>query len=497
MKVGHRLPPVKDEPSNLPKIGTTAKAPTNVATARSDATHGNGTVTDATIQHNNWHSKEKGKQKAPQPLYKSPPRHYPNPPPPQVLQRAQSSKFVGPAGLGFTQHQLPHQTQKNLGARPKETAQPRQHHVEHGHPPSPRQPQHPGVDMSEAALEAQRQLDMFAKKPKRTWSGLARSGSGLLSQLMNPDPEIFPANHPYRRGYSSGDVGMPKGGVARLGIAPNEVTKGGISAAAPPGRNPTAGSRRGDAQIGNMRPQVPGLQPSKGAVALPLADNVTAASVKDNTLGARTRDDQQQRHNRVGSGGYRPKRRPEDQEMEDTDTEEDDQSLEMSKSAAQAKLALVLGRKGAAKQQQQHQRPNIPGRSTTDPTSPQFPPPMQIQRTQSQHVPGPTATTTAPMPLGYPYNLPLAAPPSSPRTTRQLMLRKEMSESLRANLLWSRQLSRTETVGPRRLSSANVSGQGDNNHNHNGIGNGIGNVVNSHNNASEGGGDSNPAPTEC
>ncbi|KAI3611626.1 hypothetical protein WG66_007784 [Moniliophthora roreri] len=499
---------VENESSNLPETGTTAKAPTTVTTIRNDATHGNGTVTDATVQHNkdNWHNKEKGKQKAPQPVSKGPPRHYPNPPPPQVLQRAQSSKFVGPAGLGFTQQQ----TQKNPGARPKDTAQARQHHVGHGHPPSSRQPRYPSVDMSEAALEAQRQLEMFAKKPKRAWSGLARSGSGLLSQLMNPDPEIFPANHPYRRGYSSGDVGMPKSGVTRLGIAPltpvgaenggnqypapNEVRKGGISAAAPPA---TAGPRRGDAQIGNMRPQAPGLQPSKSAVALPLADNVTAASVKDNTMGARPRDGQQQKQNRVGNGGvYRPKRRPEDQEMEDTDTEEDDQPLEMSKSAAQAKLALVLGRKGAAKQQPQHQRPSILGRSTTDPTSAQVLPPSQIQRTQSQHVPGSTATTTAPMPLGYPYNLPLAAPPSSPRTTRQLMLRKEMSESLRANLLWSRQLSRAETIGPRRLSSANVSGQWDNNYNHNynHNGNGNGNVVKP-SNTSEGSGDSNAAPT--
>ena len=29
---------------------------------------------------------------------------------------------------------------------------------------------------------------------------------GLLTQLMNPDPEIFPVGHPYRRGYSSSEI---------------------------------------------------------------------------------------------------------------------------------------------------------------------------------------------------------------------------------------------------------------------------------------------------
>ncbi|KAJ7880759.1 hypothetical protein B0H14DRAFT_2340679 [Mycena olivaceomarginata] len=62
-------------------------------------------------------------------------------------------------------------------------------------------------------------------------------------------------------------------------------------------------------------------------------------------------------------------------------------------------------------------------------------------------------------PVGFPYNLPVPAPPSTPRTTRQQMLRNEMSESLRHNLLWQRKLSRTDTIGPqprRTKSTVNV-----------------------------------------
>ncbi|KAJ7731013.1 hypothetical protein DFH07DRAFT_894970 [Mycena maculata] len=62
-------------------------------------------------------------------------------------------------------------------------------------------------------------------------------------------------------------------------------------------------------------------------------------------------------------------------------------------------------------------------------------------------------------PVGFPYNLPAPAPPSTPRTTRQQMLRNEMSESVRHNLLWQRNLSRRDMVGPpprRTKSTVNV-----------------------------------------
>ncbi|KAJ7285282.1 hypothetical protein C8J57DRAFT_1291066 [Mycena rebaudengoi] len=73
------------------------------------------------------------------------------------------------------------------------------------------------------------------------------------------------------------------------------------------------------------------------------------------------------------------------------------------------------------------------------------------------------AVTAAAAPVCFPHSLPTPAPPSSPRTTRQQMLRNEMSESLRHNLLWQRKLSRGDLVGPqprRTKSTVNVPNEG-------------------------------------
>ncbi|KAF9220413.1 hypothetical protein BS17DRAFT_714718 [Gyrodon lividus] len=51
------------------------------------------------------------------------------------------------------------------------------------------------------------------------------------------------------------------------------------------------------------------------------------------------------------------------------------------------------------------------------------------------------STATAPIPLGHPYNLPSPTPPMTPRTTRRRMLKTELSESMRRQLLWERQVS--------------------------------------------------------
>ncbi|TEB33478.1 hypothetical protein FA13DRAFT_156369 [Coprinellus micaceus] len=58
---------------------------------------------------------------------------------------------------------------------------------------------------------------MFAKKPTTSFQNLTElqrtTSAGLLTQLMNPDPAIFPVNHPYRRGHSSGEI-------QRMGMTP-------------------------------------------------------------------------------------------------------------------------------------------------------------------------------------------------------------------------------------------------------------------------------------
>lgn len=55
-----------------------------------------------------------------------------------------------------------------------------------------------------AAVEAQRQGDLFVKILVQPTA--QRRKSSLLSQLMNPDPSIFPPNHPYRASYSAVDL---------------------------------------------------------------------------------------------------------------------------------------------------------------------------------------------------------------------------------------------------------------------------------------------------
>jgi hypothetical protein len=59
-----------------------------------------------------------------------------------------------------------------------------------------------------------------------------------------------------------------------------------------------------------------------------------------------------------------------------------------------------------------------------------------------------------PIQLPYPYNLSQHAEPTSPRTTRQLMLRTEMSESVRQNLLWQRQQHRQDVTGAKRRNAS-------------------------------------------
>ena len=61
-----------------------------------------------------------------------------------------------------------------------------------------------------------------------------------------------------------------------------------------------------------------------------------------------------------------------------------------------------------------------------------------------------TTVATAPIPLAHPYNLPAPAPPMTPRTTRRQMLSTELSESLRRNLLWERQVSKVNMLGGAR-----------------------------------------------
>jgi Protein of unknown function (DUF3295) len=220
------------------------------------------------------------------------------------------------------------------------------------------------IKLREAALEAQRQRELFVKQPKRSYSNLGRTQSGLLSQLLNPDPNVLP------RVTSTHDVTRP-------GI-PSALTSG------------------------------------KSAAAMPMAAQVTAqAPMVAATSSAR-------------GGGYRPKGRPQGEELEDeSDSPDDpDDTIQVSHSLAQQRLAALAN--PSRRRASDNQRP-----------------------TQASALTRPILPTvaTAPIPLNHPWNLPAPAPPTTPRTTRRQMLATELSESLRRNLLWERQVSKTNLLG--------------------------------------------------
>lgn len=237
-----------------------------------------------------------------------------------------------------------------------------------------------------AALEAQRQRDLFAKVPKRSYSNLNRTQSGLLSQLMNPNPAIFPPTHPYRLSQSTADLVRMQ----------RQAQRQAEQAQTP--------QRSASGFAGPVR-----LQTSKSSAALPLAAQITAtSSSKAPSSGMKGKENEK--------GGYRPKGRPKEEEMEDESGEDDDDDdkIQVSRSVAQQRLQALMSRRA-------------PGDGVA--------PPRVAE--------APAAQSTAPIPLGHPYNLPAPAIPMTPRTTRRIMLRTELSESMRRQLLWERQVSST------------------------------------------------------
>jgi len=236
--------------------------------------------------------------------------------------------------------------------------------------------------LREAALEAQRQRELFAKVPKRSYSNLNRTQSGLLSQLMNPNPAIFPPNHPSRISRSSADISRQYQQPQQHAPIPQRS-----SSAYAPAR----------------------LSTSKSAAALPMAAQITAISSSKPSAMKRQESDK---------NGYRPKGPPKEQEMEDDSGDDVDDKIQMSQSVAQQKLQALMSRRSLDR-----------GMSHL------------IQPVAMEVGPGMLSSTTAPIPLGHPYNLPAAAVPMTPRTTRRRMLKTELSESMRRQLLWERQVS--------------------------------------------------------
>ncbi|KAM5539216.1 hypothetical protein V8D89_007089 [Ganoderma adspersum] len=243
--------------------------------------------------------------------------------------------------------------------------------------------------LREAAEEAKRQRDMFAKVPKRSYSNLNRVQSGLLSQLLNPDPNLFPPNHPYR---STQDM-------TQLARAPASALQ---------------------------------MQMRKSTAAVPLAAQVQVTAQAP----APTPAQQQQRQQSENGRGYRKGRPEEEVEFSSDDDENPDDTIQVSRSLAQQKLAAL-----ADPNRRRHSDRALP------PSGLQMS--RQMQNGMEGGRPQLPSIATAPIPLSHPYNLPAPAPPMTPRATRRQMLQTELSESLRRNLLWERQVSRVNLTGRR------------------------------------------------
>ncbi|KAF7793743.1 hypothetical protein EIP86_004861 [Pleurotus ostreatoroseus] len=215
------------------------------------------------------------------------------------------------------------QREKASRTTSKENDKDRDHDREHA-----RERERDATRLGAAAAEAQRQRDMFAKVDRRSYTSLAgpaRARSGLLSQLLNPDPRIFPPDHPYRV-KSLTDV-------SRLGMTGLSGGAGG------------------------------GIATSKSSAALPLMTQVTPLTAQAPPADAPPREHHHRGHDHAhgngngnahgngnantnananangnGQNGYRPKGRPQGQELEEDESGSEDEGengIQLSRSLAQ------------------------------------------------------------------------------------------------------------------------------------------------------------------
>ena len=300
------------------------------------------------------------------------------------------------------------------------------------------------------------------------------TGAAVAAGPAQPNPiqsqAQRPAQHPLpvqRQGQEQGQGTL----APPVAVAPTEVRRH-VSA---PQQQQHAG-----AAPGNGTMLAPSLKPSKSSAAVPVASQVFVGSVRTN------RDNGGENgvlvsppgvakpgyHSHVSrpSGGYRPRARPQDAELEESDgsEEEAERGIQLSKSVAQEKLRALAERRGIRPNRRAStddayepawaQQPEQPHHHQQHHHHHQHHQQRQRQHPHLQPPLGPVRMHSSPAPipqaLAHPYNLPLTALPTTPRTTRLHMMQTEMSESLRRNLLWERRVSKNNMLGFRRTASS-------------------------------------------
>ncbi|KAF8573899.1 hypothetical protein K439DRAFT_1553908 [Ramaria rubella] len=160
---------------------------------------------------------------------------------------------------------------------------------------------------------------------------------------------------------------------------------------------------------------------SKRAAAVGPAVNAESVSktgvVPDVRRQSNTSSQQQQ-------GGYRPRTKPEDVEIEtDSGDEYPEDVIQVPSSVAQQRLAAIMGNGGV----QLRSKHLSPSHITSHPVPP----------TQTLGLPQPVSRTTTVPVLMHPY-LPGPAPLQTLHTIRRKIISEELDEELRHNLLWER-----------------------------------------------------------
>jgi hypothetical protein len=332
---------------------------------------------------------------------------------------------------------------------------------------------------------------------------------GLLTQLLNPDPEIFPVGHPYRRGSSE-----IRGGGVRASTSRGDRDRDRSLRPLQPlmdmkaTKTDNTQDNKLDTHPPPSRPEVTvpparafSMQRTKSAVAMPVSSQVQTGSMSHTSNavegggygafdGSGMTNMKMIVNSKHSSGGYRPKGRPQDQELEDESGSEAELGIQVSKSVAQEKLKALAERRGifahgnqsttttndsgANINQKNHlgdeddvphwakiskPRPSTRTRSHDQYPQSQAPDPNVNRRSVntfqfSQITSTPSHPAPRAIPINHPYNLPPPMPPSTPRTTRRLMLSTELSESFRRNLLWERQVSKVNLGAVRRTASS-------------------------------------------
>jgi hypothetical protein len=346
--------------------------------------------------------------------------------------------------------------------------------------------------LEQAAKEAQRQREMIKKIPTESLQDLAKARAnsvGLLSQLLNPNPDNFPPSHPYRRGASSGAIRPSEltlmSAIHLTTSEPGPTVKpvARPDPHPPPDPNPRPSKNGGTSESPNIRRHVstdrgnrrapsltspirgPPMQLMKGGAGVSSQIQVGSITTKGAPSVAVTSNLISNNLPTTGSGGYRPKGPPKDQEMEeDSDSEADNGKIQVSESVAEQKLKTLVAKRGIKQKQAAAQ---LQAGSSKQPqgdegvpdwarvSQPDLERQLHTRRTLNglQFTSLSRPVPTAPIPLGHPYNLPPPAPPTTPRTTRRQMLSTELSESLRRNLLWERQVSKINLSAMKRSAS--------------------------------------------